>query len=245
MDTSLIRELAELALAGSGQHCHEEALCIAEWLERLGQDEAARLIRISSLANQGRYQEALAFAHGNPWPALEPWFALCEWHLGLGAALDRRLAGLGGSSPGADMSRIDTPPGFAVYPSASPKAANLPAVDQVLAFEQALGGEPPAAGRRLAGLENGALGERLLQRFAQPLQGLEADRLELKAMLRAELPLGRQQQTFLLQLLGAVEHAPGGEYLAQLARRELQVLIPLNGMLDNLVRNSHKLDLES
>ena len=26
------------------------------------------------------------------------WFALCEWHLGLGAALDRRLAGLGGSS---------------------------------------------------------------------------------------------------------------------------------------------------
>lgn len=138
------------------------------------------------------------------------------------------------------MSRIDTPPGFAVYPSASPKAANLPAVDQVLAFEQALGGEPPAAG-----LENGALSERLLQRFAQPLQGLEADRLELKAMLRAELPLGRQQQTFLLQLLGAVEHAPGGEYLAQLARRELQVLIPLNGMLDNLVRNSHKLDLES
>ncbi|WP_031770642.1 YopR family T3SS polymerization control protein PscH, partial [Pseudomonas aeruginosa] len=102
-----------------------------------------------------------------------------------------------------------------------------------------------AAGRRLAGLENGALSERLLQRFAQPLQGLEADRLELKAMLRAELPLGRQQQTFLLQLLGAVEHAPGGEYLAQLARRELQVLIPLNGMLDNLVRNSHKLDLES
>ncbi|HGK4974671.1 TPA: YopR family T3SS polymerization control protein PscH, partial [Pseudomonas aeruginosa] len=101
------------------------------------------------------------------------------------------------------------------------------------------------AGRRLAGLENGALGERLLQRFAQPLQGLEADRLELKAMLRAELPLGRQQQTFLLQLLGAVEHAPGSEYLAQLARRELQVLIPLNGMLDNLVRNSHKLDLES
>ncbi|EQL41114.1 type III export protein PscH [Pseudomonas aeruginosa VRFPA03] len=96
-----------------------------------------------------------------------------------------------------------------------------------------------------AGLENGALGERLLQRFAQPLQGLEADRLELKAMLHAELPLGRQQQTFLLQLLGAVEHAPGGEYLAQLARRELQVLIPLNGMLDNLVRNSHKLDLES
>ncbi|MBH3522192.1 hypothetical protein I5Q72_29480, partial [Pseudomonas aeruginosa] len=50
------------------------------------------------------------------------------------------------------MSRIDTPPGFAVYPSASPKAANLPAVDQVLAFEQALGGEPPAARRRGGGV---------------------------------------------------------------------------------------------
>nr|MBH9375118.1 hypothetical protein [Pseudomonas aeruginosa] len=49
------------------------------------------------------------------------------------------------------MSRIDTPPGFAVYPSASPKAANLPAVDQVLAFEQALGGEPPGGGRRRGG----------------------------------------------------------------------------------------------
>ncbi|MDO5931368.1 hypothetical protein QCC25_17300, partial [Pseudomonas aeruginosa] len=49
------------------------------------------------------------------------------------------------------MSRIDTPPGFAVYPSASPKAANLPAVDQVLAFEQALGGEPPGGGGRPGG----------------------------------------------------------------------------------------------
>lgn len=67
------------------------------------------------------------------------------------------------------MSHIDTPPGFAVYPSASPRAANLPAANQVLAFEQTLGGEPPAAGRRLAGLENGVPGERLLQRFAQPL----------------------------------------------------------------------------
>ncbi|MGI0782770.1 YopR family T3SS polymerization control protein [Pseudomonas aeruginosa] len=143
------------------------------------------------------------------------------------------------------MSRIDTPPGFAVYPSASQPGATRRAVYLVRASAPPRGGAPPAAGRRLAGLENGALGERLLQRFAQPLQGLEADRLELKAMLRAELPLGRQQQTFLLQLLGAVEHAPGGEYLAQLARRELQVLIPLNGMLDNLVRNSHKLDLES
>ncbi|MGI0878622.1 YopR family T3SS polymerization control protein [Pseudomonas aeruginosa] len=143
------------------------------------------------------------------------------------------------------MSRIDTPPGFAVYPSARQPAGNLRGGYRGVACSPPRGGPPPAAGRRLAGLENGALGERLLQRFAQPLQGLEADRLELKAMLRAELPLGRQQQTFLLQLLGAVEHAPGGEYLAQLARRELQVLIPLNGMLDNLVRNSHKLDLES
>ncbi|MGI0699125.1 hypothetical protein ACRCPW_26600, partial [Pseudomonas aeruginosa] len=66
------------------------------------------------------------------------------------------------------MSRIDTPPGFAVYPSASPKAANLPAVDQVLAFEQALGGEPPAAGRRRGGVGNGPRGARQLPRVAPP-----------------------------------------------------------------------------
>ncbi|MBI8088226.1 hypothetical protein JEY01_28195, partial [Pseudomonas aeruginosa] len=58
------------------------------------------------------------------------------------------------------MSRIDTPPGFAVYPSASPKAANLPAVDQVLAFEQALGGEPPAARPPRGGVGHRALGGR-------------------------------------------------------------------------------------
>ncbi|MGC8384807.1 YopR/YscH family type III secretion effector [Pseudomonas aeruginosa] len=141
------------------------------------------------------------------------------------------------------MSRIDTPPGFAVYPSASPKAANLPAVDQVLAFEQALGGEPPAAGRRLAGLENGALGAvaalcPAAARAGGGPPGAEGD-------APCGTAAGAPAATFLLQLLGAVEHAPGGEYLAQLARRELQVLIPLNGMLDNLVRNSHKLDLES
>ncbi|MGI1077216.1 hypothetical protein ACRCQ0_21685, partial [Pseudomonas aeruginosa] len=54
------------------------------------------------------------------------------------------------------MSRIDTPPGFAVYPSASPKAANLPAVDQVLAFEQALGGAPPGGRRPPGGGGDGA-----------------------------------------------------------------------------------------
>ncbi|MBG6625868.1 hypothetical protein I5I75_31320, partial [Pseudomonas aeruginosa] len=66
------------------------------------------------------------------------------------------------------MSRIDTPPGFAVYPSASPKAANLPAVDQVLAFEQALGGEPPAAGRPRAGVENRARTARRRHPVGQP-----------------------------------------------------------------------------
>ncbi|MCV6094514.1 hypothetical protein OFL34_10180, partial [Pseudomonas aeruginosa] len=66
------------------------------------------------------------------------------------------------------MSRIDTPPGFAVYPSASPKAANLPAVDQVLAFEQALGGEPPAGGRRRGGVVSGALGARRRPRVGPP-----------------------------------------------------------------------------
>ncbi|MBG4851558.1 hypothetical protein GHU83_27210, partial [Pseudomonas aeruginosa] len=74
------------------------------------------------------------------------------------------------------MSRIDTPPGFAVYPSASPKAANLPAVDQVLAFEQALGGEPPAAGPPPAGVEERARSEPPPPPFGPPLPPVAAAR---------------------------------------------------------------------
>ncbi|MGE7956972.1 YscG family type III secretion system chaperone [Pseudomonas sp. NPDC089530] len=98
MDSSLKGLMAELALAGSGHHCHEEAQQIASWLEQVeGQEEAACLIRLSSLMNQGHYQQALALGEGQPWPALAPWLALCEWRLGLGTALDRRLAELAAS----------------------------------------------------------------------------------------------------------------------------------------------------
>lgn len=98
MDSSLKVLMAELALAGSGHHCHEEAHQIANWLEQAeGQEEAACLIRLSSLMNQGHYQQALVLGEGKPSPALAPWLALCEWRLGLGTALDRRLAELAAS----------------------------------------------------------------------------------------------------------------------------------------------------
>ncbi|KVV01251.1 MULTISPECIES: YscG family type III secretion system chaperone [Pseudomonas] len=95
MDSSLKGLLAEVALAGTGHHCHAYAEQIADWLEQVEhQDEAACLIRLSSLMNRGDYQQALIAAQGKEWPSLSPWLALCEWRLGMGAALDRRLAQL-------------------------------------------------------------------------------------------------------------------------------------------------------
>ena len=95
MDSSLKGLLAEVALAGTGHHCHAYAEQIADWLEQVEhQDEAACLIRLSSLMNRGDYQQALIAAQGKEWPSLSPWLALCEGRLGMGAALDRRLAQL-------------------------------------------------------------------------------------------------------------------------------------------------------
>ena len=95
MSRSLTALVAELGLAGSGQHCHEQAELIADWLEQAEQQaEVACCIRLSSLANQGLYREALLLAQDKDWPAIGPWLALCEWHLGLGSALDRRLESL-------------------------------------------------------------------------------------------------------------------------------------------------------
>lgn len=98
MNRSLTSLVAELALAGSGQHCREQAESIADWLEQAEQQpELACCIRLSCLANQGLYREALQLGQGKDWPSVAPWLALCEWHLGLGSALDRRLALLGAS----------------------------------------------------------------------------------------------------------------------------------------------------
>ncbi|WP_434524023.1 YopR family T3SS polymerization control protein [Photorhabdus asymbiotica] len=67
---------------------------------------------------------------------------------------------------------------------------------------------------------------------------------ELRAIVREFAPIGRQQETVLLKVLGNIKPLAGNEYLSDLIRRELQTLIPRNGMVDNLLRNSHKLDLE-
>ena len=97
MDSSLKGLLAEVALAGTGHHCHAQALHIAEWLDQVEKhSEAACLIRLCSLMTRGDYQQALLEGQGKDqdWPSLSPWLALCEWRLGMGSALDRRLAHL-------------------------------------------------------------------------------------------------------------------------------------------------------
>ncbi|MNJ30565.1 Type III export protein PscG [compost metagenome] len=95
MDQSLNNALAHLATLGIEHHRHVEALLIADWLDKVEQQaEAACLIRLCSLMGKGQCQEALI--QGAKWglPSLSPWLALCEWRLGLGAALDRRMAEL-------------------------------------------------------------------------------------------------------------------------------------------------------
>lgn len=93
-------------------------------------------------------------------------------------------------------------------------------------------------------LMNGLAG-RWLGQFAEPQAGPELDRLALKAQLKELAPFGKQQETVLFNVLGEIDGVAGSEYLAGLIRRELQVQIPLNAMLDNLMRNTHKPDLES
>lgn len=84
--------LTQLAMVGIEHHLHTEALLIANWLEQVEQQgEAACLIRLCSLMGTGQCQEALHLGNKEGWPSLAPWLALCEWKLGLGTALDRRL----------------------------------------------------------------------------------------------------------------------------------------------------------
>ncbi|KUE80862.1 preprotein translocase G [Aeromonas schubertii] len=89
MEPTLKGLLAEIALAGTGHHCHEEAAHIADWLQLVDAKEAATLVRVSSLMNRGKYQDASQLAAGSP--ELEPWQALCEYRLGHSAALAQRL----------------------------------------------------------------------------------------------------------------------------------------------------------
>ncbi|MCW7547968.1 YopR family T3SS polymerization control protein [Photorhabdus sp. APURE] len=67
---------------------------------------------------------------------------------------------------------------------------------------------------------------------------------ELKKIVREFAPTGQQQQTVLLEVLGKIKPIPGHEYLTDLINRELKTLIPLNGMVTNMMQYSHKPDLE-
>ncbi len=87
--------LAELALAGTGNHCYDQAETIARWLdETQGCHEVAMMIRLFSLMNQGQYQEAMALPQVEKWPSLGPLLAFCEWRLGRGCAFDARIQAL-------------------------------------------------------------------------------------------------------------------------------------------------------
>lgn len=84
--------LAELAVAGAGHHYHAEAEAIAKWLDEVEhKGEAAMLIRLQSLMNQGKYQEALNLPGVEQFSALAPFLLFCEWRLSKGSAFDTRI----------------------------------------------------------------------------------------------------------------------------------------------------------
>ncbi|ATD40610.1 YscG family type III secretion system chaperone AscG [Aeromonas salmonicida] len=92
MNPQLKRQLAELALAGTGHHYHQEAATIADWLAGApDMTECVTLIRLSSLVNRGDYQGALLLGQESCTTDIEPWLALCEWRLGQQEALAARL----------------------------------------------------------------------------------------------------------------------------------------------------------
>lgn len=87
--------------------------------------------------------------------------------------------------------------------------------------------------------------DRLLLTHGSPHAGLEKDRLSLKSTVKELAALGKQQEALLFNVLGEIKGREGSDYLARLINRELRTLIPVNAMLDNLMRNTHKPDLES
>ncbi|MNJ30564.1 Yop protein translocation protein H [compost metagenome] len=89
------------------------------------------------------------------------------------------------------------------------------------------------------------LAQLLLERFGTPDKGPKQDRLALQAYLHEHIPLGKHQETALLMVLGELKG--GGkqtDYLVDLIHDDLKWLIPRNGMLTNLLRNSYKPELE-
>ncbi|WP_322862355.1 YopR family T3SS polymerization control protein AscH [Aeromonas allosaccharophila] len=94
--------------------------------------------------------------------------------------------------------------------------------------------------------------DKLIARFGERQSPVvdAIDLPELRATMREFDPLASRREKVLLNLLSELRDGQGAVpaehvFLDALARRELMTLIPLNGMVDNLMRNSHKLDLEA
>ncbi|ALP39849.1 YopR family T3SS polymerization control protein [Aeromonas schubertii] len=88
--------------------------------------------------------------------------------------------------------------------------------------------------------------EAILARFGQRTGPVipAIDLPELRGLLREFDPLGKRRETVLLEVLAATTKGEGGAHMAELLRRELMTLLPRNAMVDNLLRNSHAIDLE-
>ena len=98
MTIKLKKLLAELALAGTGNQLHTEAETIAHWLDETEQShEAALMIRLQNLMNQGCYQAAMKLPGAEQFPSLAPLLAFCAGRLGHGSEFDSRIAQLSAS----------------------------------------------------------------------------------------------------------------------------------------------------
>ncbi|MFK7671193.1 YopR/YscH family type III secretion effector [Pseudomonas lundensis] len=70
-------------------------------------------------------------------------------------------------------------------------------------------------------------------------------RAALKDLIKQEAPFAKQQQDALLRVLGEIKPLPDTTAASRVINTELRHVIPLAGMIDNLMRYTHKPDLES
>ena len=73
----------------------------------------------------------------------------------------------------------------------------------------------------------------------------EQARLALKHLIKQDAPFAKQQQDALLRVLGEIKPLPDTTGASRVINTELRHLIPLAGMIDHLMRHTHKPDLES